>query len=531
MARTIRTCSAIAPVLTLAVLLLATPAAADTGDLSAYLRARVAEDSGQGTEAVAAYTRALADAPANPVVAIRAYREGLAAGDAALVRHAATALAAAGVAPDDAALWPLVDAARANDPAAVERALPALDNGRLRILLPALRAWIAAARGQDGLAIEAPKDDAVARRLVNETRALLLIGAGRLPEGIAATQALGGTIPSGAQLAAAELLIGGGHDEAAATLLGRRPGQLAAARADATARPTLAFGVSRLLLRLADDLGGDRPSSLGLSFARAALDADPGYARARLILAEQLALADDPDRALAQLALVPADGPLGATAAGRRINLLDAQDRAADALAAARIRAEAGDAVAVDRARYADLLVAADRPADAIPFYAALTKDADASKNWATWLRYGAALDQAGQWKDARRVLRRAVDLGPQEPSALNYLGYAMIEHGEDLPDATRMLERAHALAADDASIADSLGWAYHRIGQTPRGLPLLERAAADAPANAEIAEHLGDAYWSLGRRYEARYAWAAAAVTAEPPATARLATKQESGL
>ena len=60
---------------------------------------------------------------------------------------------------------------------------------------------------------------------------------------------------------------------------------------------------------------------------------------------------------------------------------------------------------------------------------------------------------------------------------------------------------------------------------------PLLERAAQAEPANTEIGDHLGDAYWSIGRNYEARYAWRAALLTAEPTETARLTAKIANGL
>jgi len=45
-------------------------------------------------------------------------------------------------------------------------------------------------------------------------------------------------------------------------------------------------------------------------------------------------------------------------------------------------------------------------------------------------------------------------------------------------------------------------------------------------PANSEINDHLGDIYWALGRHYEARYAWRAAALTAEADAQAKIAAK-----
>ncbi|MEI9926782.1 MAG: hypothetical protein WDN44_02570 [Sphingomonas sp.] len=75
--------------------------------------------------------------------------------------------------------------------------------------------------------------------------------------------------------------------------------------------------------------------------------------------------------------------------------------------------------------------------------------------------------------------LRRAVALAPDEPEALNALGYAQLEHGADLAGAQALLEHASRLKPDDAAIADSLARAYYRRGDVARALPLLERAGA----------------------------------------------------
>ena len=91
--------------------------------------------------------------------------------------------------------------------------------------------------------------------------------------------------------------------------------------------------------------------------------------------------------------------------------------------------------------------------------------------------------------------------LAPEEPLALNYLGYAQIVHGEPVAPAQALLEKASALRPNDAAITDSLGWAYHLAGDSKRALPLIERAAAASPADVEVNEHLGDIYWTLGRR------------------------------
>lgn len=506
----------------------AAPAAADTGHLANWLAARVAEADGRGDAALAGYARALDAAPGNRIVALRTYREAIAAGDAPLVRRAIAALGKD--APFDAALFPLVDAARAGDIAAFDKALAGLNAGVLRMMVPALRGWLARVRGGDGVAaIDAAPRDPIARRFVAENRALLQIAGGQVDAGIAALGALTGpTGRSPAVMFAGELLIADHPDQAAALLDDKT--LISQAKIDA-ARPTLAFATSRLLVRIARELDDAPRSPIGLALARAALDADPGYVPARLALAGQLARDGDRSRALAALTPIDLDGPFAEDALTARFPLLDSDDRAAEGLALARDRARSSTAQTIDQARYADLLTAADRPGEALPWYRKVLKDKRYRENATAWLRYGAALDGAGKWTEARKALQRALALDPDQPQILNYLGYGEVEHGGDLTAAIRLLERAHALARDDGSIADSLGWAYHRNGDPGRAIPLLERAAFDEPASSEIAEHLGDAYWSVGRRYEARYAWAAAAVTAEAADAKRLATKQANGL
>jgi len=506
----------------------ASAAIADSRPLATYLAARAADAEGQGDAALAAYARVLDDAPTDRAVASRAYRAAVAGGDAALVRRTIAILGKE--APPDAALFPLADAARANDPAAFAKALTGLDSGILRVIAPALQGWLAETRGQDGVALlDKVPARSLAARFAAENRALLLVARGKVDAGIAAAEAVQG--PTGRSpviRAIAELLVADHPDRVAALL--DDPALVAQAKASA-ARPTLAFATSRLLVRLARELDGERGSVIGLAMARAALDCDPTYVPARLVLATQVARSDDPDRALALLDPIPLDGPFGEAALAERFPLLARTDRDPEALALARRRAEAGTADGVDRARYAGLLVQADQAKAALPWYKRMMKDRRFEGNATAWLNYAAGLDAAGDWKGARKALTRALALSPDDPQILNYLGYGEITHGGDPIAAIALLERAHRLAKDDASIADSLGWAYHRTGDTARALPLIEGAASAEPDNAEIAEHLGDLYWTAGRRYEARYAWAAASVTAEPRDLARLAHKQAEGL
>lgn len=517
--------------LAIGLALLPAPALADTGGLAAYLRARLADSRGQVERAAFDYAVALAASP-DPAVAIRAWREALAAGDMELATRALRVLDKAGVAPEDAALTTAAEAARTGDVRAVESAIAKLSRGRLAILTPSLRAWPARTRRADPAPALDAAGDPIARRLAAETRSLLLIAAGREHEALTLIRAFGAAdAPVDLRIAAVQLLAGRGKPDLARQLFPADQSPVVEALIRTPAEPSLAFGLSRLFARVASDLaGGEQPNPLSITLTRAALIADPGNDRARLLLANALAKEGATDRALAVLAEVEQAGPFAEAALAARITVLTGANRHPEALADARRLAEAAEADRTDWQIYADLLTDSGRPADAVPFYRRIAEGEGAGE-WLVWLQLGGALEVAGDWPAARTALAEAVELAPDEPIALNYLGYARLTRGEAKRESTAMLERAHKLAPDNAAIADSLGWAYHLTGDTRRALPLLERAAIEEPRDAEVAEHLGDAYWALGRRFEARYAWRAAEIVAEAKDKARLSEKLSGGI
>ena len=507
------------------------PAAADTGRLADYLKAGAADADGRVDIAAAGYARALGAAPDNSAVALRAFRAGLAAGDVALATRAAATLRATSSTSVELPLLPLATAAARQDAAGAQAATDALAGTPLAVLVPSLRAWIAYGRGQDPApALAAAGKDPVTQRLAAETAALLRIARGDTDGALATIQVLRSTgSPLDLRLSAAQLLFGQGKAEAARALLAGDDPTLAALRAGQGAQPTLGFGVSRLLGRVAGDLVDQDATQLSIALARTALIAYPRNDRARLLLAAALAKDGAVPRALATLDELPADSPFAGNAGAARISILTEAGRTDEALALARSRAEGAGAGPSDWQIYADQLVNATRSREAAPWYRRIV-DADPTA-WSAWLQYGGALEQGGDWPAGRVALQKAVALAPREPLALNYLGYAQAERGVDMAQSIAMLERAHALKPADPSIADSLGWAYYLAGDVTRAQPLIERAAAGDPINAEVGEHLGDLYWTRGRRYEARYAWRAAALTAPPADAARLATRIAQGL
>jgi tetratricopeptide (TPR) repeat protein len=132
------------------------------------------------------------------------------------------------------------------------------------------------------------------------------------------------------------------------------------------------------------------------------------------------------------------------------------------------------------------------------------------------------AAERVDRIGDMERLLRRLMQLKPDEPHAYNALGYTLADRNVRLPEARELLARALALAPDDAHIIDSMGWVYFRMGELAKARELLERAYLLRP-EAEIGAHLGEVLWALGEHDAARRIWRQ--VRAEEPDNETLAS------
>ena len=108
---------------------------------------------------------------------------------------------------------------------------------------------------------------------------------------------------------------------------------------------------------------------------------------------------------------------------------------------------------------------------------------------------------------DMERLLRRAIEIKPDNPHSHNALGYSLADRGLRLPEARALIQRALELAPGDPFITDSLGWVEFRLGNRDEALRLLRQAYAARP-DIEIGTHLGEVLWALGQRDEARKVW-----------------------
>ena len=144
----------------------------------------------------------------------------------------------------------------------------------------------------------------------------------------------------------------------------------------------------------------------------------------------------------------------------------------------------------------------------------------------------GICEERSKQWSKAEADMRKALELQPEQPHVLNYLGYSWIDQGINLDDGMKMIKRAVEQRPDDGYIVDSLGWAYYRIGNFEDAVKNLERAIDLKPEDPTINDHLGDAYWRIGRTLEAKFQWAHARdLKPEPEELPKIEAKIENGL
>jgi tetratricopeptide (TPR) repeat protein len=128
--------------------------------------------------------------------------------------------------------------------------------------------------------------------------------------------------------------------------------------------------------------------------------------------------------------------------------------------------------------------------------------------DWTVFFQRGIAYERLKKWDKAEPSFRKALELNPDQPQVLNYLGYSWVDMNRNLDEGLGMIKKAVDLKPDDGYIVDSLGWAYFRLNRFDDAVTELERAAQLKAGDATINDHLGDAYWRVGRKLEAVYQW-----------------------
>ena len=513
-----------------ALLSLGAPALGATGDekLGAYLAGRIAGTANDLPNAAQYYEQVLAVDPNNPEILAAASMFMLGAGQLDKAVTLSQRLLAADPANATANLLNTVGAAKKADyPGVAAAAQKVPPQGINRLIAPVVEAWALLGQNKPDDALTALNklagNNAYDPFLQYHT-ALLNWQAGRMDKadeafkktmsagtGVRQMQAYGTFLAQAgrsqeAVRALRSYLDVQPDDEAVTALLaaiegGKKPDPFI---------PDARAGMAELFYGLATSLTAENAFSPARNYARIAVYLRPELDGAKALLATGMEREELWAQANEVLGTIPATSPFSWDARNRVAVNLGRLNRTDEAVALltrmADERKDRTDAlmnlgdILRGKERFADAAKAYDRAIERMP---QLSPD-----DWVLLYTRGTVLERSGQWERAEKDFVRALELAPDQPYVLNYLGYSWIELGRNVDQATAMIQRAVAQQPTAGFIVDSLGWGQYKLGQYEDAVRNLERAVQLTPGDSTVNDHLGDAYWKVGRQREARFQW-----------------------
>jgi tetratricopeptide (TPR) repeat protein len=502
------------------------PQAQSFGD---YLAARLAASDHNMVDAARLYNASLAADPGNADILSHAFLYTAASGDVAKAAQLAARLIKSDPKNRAAQLALAVDFIRKGDFAAARANMTTSEKGPFTgLTMVLLDAWAAEGAG-DIKAAESDLSQVASQggtqTLADFHRALIEDLAGQEATADAAFKsaiASGGQSPRISEAYGRFLERAGRTDEARAyytrlatdTALGPLAAEglarIASGRKPDRLITTPAAGAAEALFGIAASLTEENSADVAVLYLRLALYLDPTLELAKIVLADRFeALGKYEDAIAVYNTLAP--NSLYRSAADIQVALdttrLGHDDQAITQLLALTQKdpkdltawTALGDAYR-DKEKYTEAAQAYD--------HAVTLLGADKNSAWPLYYARGIAEERSHRWDAAEGDLKHALQLSPEQPQVLNYLGYSWVDQGKNLPEALGMLEKARSLSPFDGYIVDSVGWAYFRLGRYQDAVKALENAIQLVPGDPTVNEHLGDAYWKIGRKLDARFQW-----------------------
>lgn len=495
-----------------------------------YLAGRHAQKNRDFSSASRLLEKALEDSPADKQLLRRTFLTKLADGDVASSANMARSIVATEKSAPIAKLVLVIDAVEKGDLAAAEAALKVFPNrGFSGFMKPLLQAWVyvGQGRGDEAVAALAPLRKQSGLRVLYELHAALISDVAGRTEAAEGHYKLAGDNARRATLRVVQGL--GRHferrgetDRASAlydsyikenpdsVVLGPAIARIAKNEKPAFLAANAIEGVSEALFNIASTMTRQNSAQLALIYGRLSIYLRPDFDLAQMLVAGILESMARNEDAIATYRTVSPASPLHWSARLRVAGNLEALERDDEAIDLLRVLTKEdptrpgplvslGDLLRSNK-RFEESIVAYDKAVDML---GEIEK-----RHWTILYSRGISLERSRQWNRAEKDFQRALELNPEQPYVLNYLGYSWVDQGINLERARKMIERAVQLRPNDGYIVDSLGWVLYRLGDFKGAVTKLERAVELRSQDPTINDHLGDAYWRVGRYNEARFQW-----------------------
>lgn len=269
-------------------------------------------------------------------------------------------------------------------------------------------------------------------------------------------------------------------------------------------------GSAEVYFNIAAILNGRAAPEHVLTYARLAAHIRPDHAPALLTAAETLETMQQFGLATKAFAAVPTDDPNYFVAELGRADALFADGREDASVEVLRALAKTHGDMPLVHASLGDTLGRMHQDQEAIEAYdqALGLQDNDARGLWRIYYARGIVHERIDNFERMEADFRKALELQPNQPDVLNYLGYSLVEQRTKMDEALEMIKVAVAEQPESGYITDSLGWVYYRLGRYDEAVAPMEKAVELLPVDPIVNDHLGDVYWKVGRYREAEFQW-----------------------
>tara|TARA_R110000868_G_scaffold1844_4_gene14562 strand:+ start:13527 stop:15269 length:1743 start_codon:yes stop_codon:yes gene_type:complete len=519
-----------------------------------YLAGRHAQKKRDFSNASRLLGKALENNPDDTQLLRRAFLTKLADGDIAAAADMARVVNQREATAPIAKLVLVVDAIKRRDLAGAETVLNTFpDRGFSGFMKPLLRGWVIVdqGRGDEAIAALEPLKSQSGLRVLYELHAALISDVAAKPEAAVGHFNLATDNASRATLRVVQGL--GRHyervgeaDKARAlyeayitenpdsVVLNPAMDRLARGVRPSPLAANAAEGVAEALFNIASTMTRQNSAQLALIYGRLSTYLRNDFDLAQMLVAGILESMERNSDAITTYGEVKPESPLYWSARLRIAGSLEAMERDDEAIDLLRVLTTEDPSRPDPLVSLGDLLRSNKRFAESVKAYdraIELLGDID-KRHWTILYSRGISLERSRQWERAEKDFQRALELNPEQPYVLNYLGYSWVDQGLNLDRARKMIERAVELRPNDGYIVDSLGWVLYRLNEFQGAVEKLERAVELRPEDPTINDHLGDAYWRVGRHNEARFQWKRAlALEPEPDQVSAIEGKILRGL
>lgn len=120
-------------------------------------------------------------------------------------------------------------------------------------------------------------------------------------------------------------------------------------------------------------------------------------------------------------------------------------------------------------------------------------------KEYASFVQ-GSIFERQKKFELAEERFRQVLASDPRNANALNYLGYMLADRGVRLPEAVTLIRKALEIEPQNGAYLDSLGWAYFKQGKYDLAEENLRKAVNKVSNDATLHQHLGELYFKTGR-------------------------------